>query len=492
MDSGPGSSGPQGERGGRPRAAQARPGIADERPSGGDPGALDRVLPLSPNDITELAEIDGVADNGRLDCAAELELGPEFDDDDLAIVALLAQLTDDTAPDGDARARMRTKVLAGMGESLAETGTDPTPDVDPLPVREPDRPLPRPVRSSRSGRAPRGRRDSAPGPPKPSPTPRTTGPGTAAAAKGTGVRGRFAVAATAALLMVFALTGMSLLLARDALPGDALYGVKRTGEAASLGLTFGDEQKAFKHLEFATARITEIETLAQRYTDPGSAPTTGYLAALGDFDNDATAGTRALTALGANAGGQPGGERLEALRGWADQQGARLAALRPRLPGGTDNQVSASLTLLDRIEGRASSLLARLACYQVSSGDLDEIGTLPATGTCDPRPDAPRVLVPPSGTEAGGSPAPDLTDPAAPPTTGPPPSRPSGQTTAPAPPRTTTPPPLISLPPLIGTTKPAPGTTTTAPPLVTVPLPLPLPTIEVPPLLPGLGGIRIG
>ena len=37
--------------------------------------------------------------------------------------------------------------------------------------------------------------------------------------------------------------GMSLLLSRDALPGDALYGIKRTAESASLGLTFGDESQ---------------------------------------------------------------------------------------------------------------------------------------------------------------------------------------------------------------------------------------------------------
>ncbi|MBW3653137.1 MAG: cobalamin biosynthesis protein [Actinobacteria bacterium] len=60
-------------------------------------------------------------------------------------------------------------------------------------------------------------------------------------------------AAVAVLALVGSLAGMSLLLARDALPGDALYGFKRTAEAASLGLTFGDESKALKHLEVPTA-----------------------------------------------------------------------------------------------------------------------------------------------------------------------------------------------------------------------------------------------
>lgn len=100
-------------------------------------------------------------------------------------------------------------------------------------------------------------------------------------------RSRFLVALAAAVVLMFALAGMSLLLSRDALPGDTLYGIKRTAEAASLGLTFGDESKALKHLEFANARIGEMETLAQRYMDPADVPAGSYLTALTDFDTDA-------------------------------------------------------------------------------------------------------------------------------------------------------------------------------------------------------------
>src|SRR4051812_24467473 len=71
-------------------------------------------------------------------------------------------------------------------------------------------------------------------------------------------RGRLVVAAAAALCLLMSLSGMSLLLSRDAVPGDALYSFKRTAESAELGLTFGDQPKALKHLEFASARINEI------------------------------------------------------------------------------------------------------------------------------------------------------------------------------------------------------------------------------------------
>src|SRR5262249_32793375 len=68
-------------------------------------------------------------------------------------------------------------------------------------------------------------------------------------------RGRLVVAAAAALCLLMSLSGMSLLLSRDALPGDALYSFKRTAESAELGLAFGDQPKALKHLEFASTRV---------------------------------------------------------------------------------------------------------------------------------------------------------------------------------------------------------------------------------------------
>ncbi|GLZ38222.1 DUF5667 domain-containing protein [Actinokineospora sp. NBRC 105648] len=434
VDSGAGPSGPRGERADSPHAGRSHPGLVDD-------------------------------------------LGPEFSDDDRAIVELLAGLGPLSAPDAGSRDRMRAKVMASLA-------ADPVEAAPPPPARPP-----------RAGRAPRGRPDpgtssaTRPAPVRGRPDRPANRPGA-----GSGARARFAVAAVAVLALVFSLTGMSLLLARDALPGDALYGVKRTGEAASLGLTFGDEEKAFKHLEFATARITEIETLALRSADPADAPTDGYVSALSDFDNDATAGTRALTAV-AIAGD---GRQLPTLRTWADQQGARLAALRPRFPAPAESRLAASLALLDKIESRSAGLISRFPCYQVVSGDSDEIGVLPATATCQIRPGAPQVLPAPDSqagnAPATGSPGTPAGTVAPPQTTG---ANPPGQATTTAPtasPTTSTRPPVVPIPPIIGgptTTRP-PGSTTTAPPPVQVPVPLPLPTIALPPLLPGLPGIVIG
>ncbi|WNV91048.1 DUF5667 domain-containing protein [Umezawaea sp. Da 62-37] len=244
--------------------------------------------------------------------------------DELAVVDLLRAAAAGSGPDAAARERMRARVLG------AERPTAPVVLL------------------------PKQRRSSA--------------------------RGRLAVAAAAALCLVLSLAGMSLLLSRDALPGDALYGMKRTAESASLGFTFGDESKALKRLEFAAARLVEMETLADKYDD--QAPLGGFLGALADFDADAAAGARELATVGANSD-----ERvLATLADWSGSQAERLAALEPRLPEPAVTRSATSLDLLSRIGQRAAELRARTNCSPVTTGASDDIGPLPATTPCAPPP----------------------------------------------------------------------------------------------------------
>lgn len=286
-------------------------------------------------------------------------------------------------------------------------------------------------------------------------------------------RGRFAVALVAALALVFALAGMSLLLARDALPGDALYGVKRTAEAASLGLTFGDESKALKHLEFATARVAEIETLAQRHPDPLDAPVGGYLTALTDFDSDVSQASRQLIALATRGEVQ----QLDSLRAWAGQQGARLDALQSRLPNPARTRKDVSRQLLDKIVERSAALLARMDCYQITTGSSDEIGALPATDVC-------HRTTATDGTGMRSSSPPSRVRPVAPPQQTPTQPVQPGVTQQPTPPLPSSTPPL----PLVPAPTPSVPGRPAAPSLPQLPVPI----LELPPLLPGLPAIRIG
>lgn len=346
--------------------------------------------------------------------AVDAQPGPGADDDpaefadELAVVALLREAAVSSGPDEAARARMRARVLGAAST---------TPPIKLVPAR----------REQRSG-----------------------------------ARGRLVVALAAALCLLFSLAGMSLLLSRDALPGDALYGVKRTAESASLGLTFGEESKGFKRLEFAAARVDEIETLVDRYRESGGGPLGGYLTALTDFDADAAAGSRVLAAIGANSDRRALGE----LRDWADAQATRLAELRGALPAEAAERAGTSLDLLARIAERASALQARADCVSVTSGEVDQVGPVPEEGGCATRPtdlgvpptDEPSVL--------------QSTAPAAPPTAGTAPGATSAPGDAPPTDAPTTVPTEVTAP-----------TTTPSGPL------LPLPTLTLPPLpLPGLGG----
>jgi hypothetical protein len=283
-------------------------------------------------------------------------------------------------------------------------------------------------------------------------------------------RPRTADLVAAALFLVLALAGLGLLLSRNALPGDALYAVKRAGESTALGLTFGDEAKARKHLEFATNRVTELGQLAS--TGAGDAD---YRMAFDDFSTDLRAGVTQLTELATSDGG--GSQQLSDLRLWARNQAERLAAQQDRVPASAANVFGDARGLLGRVQSRTTDLVARMNCYEITTGVSDEFGLLPATGECTQRPSTPQ-----GGSSATTTGPPPTSDSVAPLATGTelPPSG-AAPTASTPPPTNGTTPPVIPLP-IPGTSKPPAPTTTSTPP----------PLISIPPLLPGLPPIVIG
>jgi hypothetical protein len=397
---------------------------------------------------------------------------------DRAVVRALRALEPLTGPTPTERQRMRDRVLLAVDADTGEPGEPSRPEaVAPPQASTRAEPTARPPGTARGRTRPADRTRPGARRPKQEPKQETERePKREREHRGVlaGARGRLAIASLALLTLVGSLTGMSVLLARDALPGDALYGVKRTAEAASLGLTFGDEPKALKHLEFAAARVAEIETLARRYADPADAPVGGYLNALTDFDNDATAGSRQLITLATSTDGR----LLGSLHDWSAQQAHRLGQVAPRLPAAAGSREIATRALLDRIVARSDALLARMDCFQITSGSYDDIGALPATGTCERKSPAPTTSTPqpsvPDSTDNPGTP---------------------GTPTGPEPPST----PLPSAEPTPNVPLvPVPGATVTVPapterpqtPNTTIPTTPPL--VQLPPLLPGLPGVGIG
>jgi hypothetical protein len=293
---------------------------------------------------------------------------------------------------------------------------------------------------------------------------------TAAATPRRRYRPRTADLVAAALFLFLVLSGLTLVLSRGALPGDPLYGVKRAGESTALGLTFGDQAKAQKHLEFATNRITELSQLA---TEGGSEA--DYRTAYDDFAADLRAGVTQLATVATSDGG--GAQTLSDVRLWARNQAARLAAQQPALPADAATVFGDVRSLLGKVQERTSGLAARMNCYQITTGTSDELGLLPATGECTQRP------APSSGNEPSSAP----TEPSAPESTAPvatgtqlPPSDAAATPSSPLPTGGVTPPPVYGEVPT--TTPRPPVTSTTRPP----------PLVSIPPLLPGLPPIVIG
>lgn len=212
-------------------------------------------------------------------------------------------------------------------------------------------------------------------------------------------------AATAAGFVGFGLLGIQL--SQDALPGDFLYNIKRTGEDLSLDLTFTDSARAFKHLELASTRVRELEALVARYDaagDGSSADPAVYRSLLNDLDKEASQGSQAVTLLAT----QSDGAALRVLAGWAAEHTERMNAIKAGIPSDVVGRFEASVDLLEQIGRRAGALTDRMSCYQITSGTIDQLGVQPADVPCAAAPASYPLMKMFAGDlgQAGGTPAP--------------------------------------------------------------------------------------
>ncbi len=255
---------------------------------------------------------------------------------ELAVVAALREHGSSLTPGPTAqeRARMRQRVLAGATTTAVVL-----------------RPIP----------SPRKRADSR----------RPPSPGRRAG----GVRHRITTVVAAVFCLVVALSGLSLLMSKDALPGDPLYGIKRSIENASLDLTFGEQARGLKDLSLAGDRLAEAQALTER---PATASPSAYSQAFRDFDASAAAGSRALTDAGTGADSSA----LTSLRNWASGAAAQILALQQDLPRPAVARSEQSSALLAGITERVAALRQRLGCTGITSGAQDNLGPLPATQNC--------------------------------------------------------------------------------------------------------------
>lgn len=194
-------------------------------------------------------------------------------------------------------------------------------------------------------------------------------------------RRRFAFAALV-VGMVLGLSGVATA-SGDAVPGDALYPLKRTTERAQLALAGSDVNRGQLYLEFARTRLSEAEGLT---SDPVALTT-----ALSDMDSDTIEGVRSLTTAAV--------ERedvvvLDAIDVFVSEQRPAVVTLMDSVSGEAGIRAAEALSLLDEVSQRSNELRNMLPCVTEDS-NTDRLG--PVASVCSAMPESDGDVGAPDG-----------------------------------------------------------------------------------------------
>lgn len=179
-------------------------------------------------------------------------------------------------------------------------------------------------------------------------------------------RGAIVVGVAAGTL---ALSGVSVA-SGEAIPGDTLYGMKRSTERAQLALAGSDASRGQLNLEFARTRLQEAyEVRSVELSFSGS---------LRDMDSETQQGVRTLitTALQQNDT-----TALDAIDHFVAGQRMLVAKMLDLSTDQGRQKVTESLQLLTQVEARSKAMRAALACGATGIGN-DVLGPVP--GACGP------------------------------------------------------------------------------------------------------------
>ncbi|MEU4712708.1 DUF5667 domain-containing protein [Micromonospora purpureochromogenes] len=158
----------------------------------------------------------------------------------------------------------------------------------------------------------------------------------------------------------------------DAVPGDALYGMKRSTERAQLALTSSDLSRGQLFLDFARTRLDEAGTL--------HGDLAGFSAVLDDMDADTRQGVRLLTTTAAQRSDPAG---LDVVNTFVSGQRKAVGGLLDGASRAERDRTRRSLALLDAIRKRSDALRAAIACGLPAPVGSDALGPAPATCPSD-------------------------------------------------------------------------------------------------------------
>lgn len=166
------------------------------------------------------------------------------------------------------------------------------------------------------------------------------------------------VAAVFGGFAVVAASGSMAMASQGALPGDALYPVKRAIENAQVNLASDDTAKAEKLLAQANSRLSEVESLAARGEATDSAEIRG---ALTEFKDQSHQAATLLIETGDSAG-------ISDLRSFNSRNISRLTDLEDVLPTDSRPALVAAAQTLVQLDDAAFQ-----ACPECGDGQLSQL-----------------------------------------------------------------------------------------------------------------------
>ncbi|HEY3563140.1 MAG TPA: DUF5667 domain-containing protein [Kribbella sp.] len=173
------------------------------------------------------------------------------------------------------------------------------------------------------------------------------------------------MASTAALVLLGGGIG-SAAAAQQAMPGDTLYGMKRSIENVATNVGVGDDSRGRRDLEHAMTRLSEVQELA---TNGGSVTTIN--ATLDDFSVQARKGVSRLLASYQQNGDQ---SSITAISAFVTSARQALGDLAPKLPPESLKSGVEALVTIEQLAGNTAAVCPKC------DGPKPAAGT-PGTGT---------------------------------------------------------------------------------------------------------------
>lgn len=195
-----------------------------------------------------------------------------------------------------------------------------------------------------------------------------------------------------------AVSGMSAA-SENAMPGDALYGVKRSTERAQLALASSDVTRGQLFLDFARTRLAEAGAVRE--------DSAGFARVLDDMDGDTRQGAKLLHGAAIQ---RRDATPLDAVDTFVSGQRQQITKMLERLSPADRDRAVESLAVLDQVSQRSKALRTTLDCGDAATVGADVLGPKPGSCWSAPSQGGPGPAGVDSSDRGSSRPAPERTE----------------------------------------------------------------------------------